>query len=234
MRKLIHFFCFALLSYTAVAQTGKNPYNLPLINTLEAFNKETAKDTNNEMIDLQYFIPHLVLDIRYANSQNFTNEIIYTDAKAFARRPVAHALSKIQIALDSIGLALKIFDAYRPYQATLRFYEIYPDTNFVAAPWYGSRHNRGAAVDLTLIEKKTGLELQMPTAYDDFSEAAAPTYQNLAADVIKNRNLLIAIMDRYGFDVYESEWWHYDFIIWERFSLIDLSFEQLMPDKLKH
>ncbi len=114
----------------------------------------------------------LWLDIRYASNNNFTGEVIYNQPKAFVRLPVAKALQEVQSELNSMGLGLKIFDAYRPYAATLRFYEVYPDTMFVAAPWHGSRHNRGCAVDVSLVDLESGNELQMPSAFDDFSEKA--------------------------------------------------------------
>src|SRR5690606_41136069 len=102
-------------------------------------------------------------------------ERVYEEAKAYARRPVAEALRRVQEKLKSRGLGLKIYDAYRPYRATVRFYEIYGDTTYVASPYRGSRHNRGCAIDLTLIDLGTGKELRMPTGYDDFSRAAWPS-----------------------------------------------------------
>ena len=124
-------------------------------------------------------------------------------------------------------MGLLIFDAYRPYSATVRFYEIYNDTSYVASPWKGSRHNRGAAVDVSLIDFETGEELQMPTGYDNFSEAAHPDYGNLPENVLKNREILINEMQNHGFRVYPYEWWHFDFIGWEAYDLMDLSFEDL-------
>ncbi|MBW7848420.1 MAG: M15 family metallopeptidase [Bacteroidales bacterium] len=224
-------FYFILLLFITVfgsnAQTASNPYNLPLVNSMEAYKALVLADSSNSMIDLEAFIPSIVLDIRYAGSHNFTRQKIYTHARAFVRRPVAKALLKVQQSLDSIGLGLKIYDAYRPYQASLKFFEVYPDTSFVAAPWQGSRHNRGAAVDVSLIDKKSRLEVQMPTKFDDFSAAAAPDYNNLPDEARHNRKLLIDVMKKHGFSVYPTEWWHFDFQGWEKFGLLDLSFEQL-------
>lgn len=209
------------------AQTASNPYNLPLVNSPEAYQALVLADSSNRMIDLQVFIPSIVLDIRYAGSHNFTRQKIYTQARAFVRWPVAEALLKVQQSIDSIGLGLKIYDAYRPYQASLKFFEVYPDTLFVAAPWQGSRHNRGAALDVSLIDKKSGLEVQMPTKFDDFSAAAAADYNNLPDQARHNRKMLIDIMKKHGFSVYPTEWWHFDFQGWKKFGLLDLSFEQL-------
>ncbi len=115
------------------------------------------------LVDLQKYIPGVVLDIRYADTNNFTGTKIYTQPRAFLRKPAADSLLKIQQILAEKGLGLKIYDAYRPYAATLYFYEVYPDTTFVAAPWKGSIHNRGCAVDLSIINLESGSELKMPT-----------------------------------------------------------------------
>ena len=125
------------------------------------------------------------------------------------------------------GLALKIFDAYRPYSATVKFYEIYRDTNYVASPYIGSRHNRGCAVDITLVDMETGEELPMPTAYDNFTEKAHPNFEDLPANLIANRDYLIETMQQFGFKVYPTEWWHFDFNGWEQFNLLDIKFEDL-------
>ena len=180
-----------------------NPYNLKIVSDLEEYKKLVQENPNKLLIDIKHYIPEIVLDIRYATTDNFTKEQIYTLAKAFLRRPVADSLKKVQMELSKIGLGLKVFDAYRPYAATLKFYEVFPDTTYVAAPWKGSRHNYGCAVDLTLIELKTGRELRMPTEFDDFTSKAHHDYNDLPKDVIENRELLkkvIKILEEIGDD----------------------------------
>jgi len=176
---------------------------------------------------LQKVVQGIVPDIRYATSNNFTHKKVYTLARAFARLKVARALAIAEHELSQQGLGLKVFDAYRPYAATLLFWDIIHDTAYVASPVTGSRHNRGCAVDVTLVELKTGKELVMPTPFDDFSIRASATYQQIPEDAKKNRQLLIQTMSKYGFSVYPSEWWHYDFKGWKDFELMDLSFEEL-------
>ncbi len=178
-------------------------------------------------MDIEKIIPGIHLDIRYATKNNFTKQQIYQSPMAFVRKPVAEALLKIQVELKNKELALKIYDAYRPYSATVKFYEVYPDKEFVASPKTGSVHNRGCAVDLSLINIKTGKELEMPTPFDDFTEKAAHTYMDLPAKAIENRKLLKDIMTKYGFIQYDSEWWHYSYKEWEDFELMDISFEEL-------
>jgi D-alanyl-D-alanine dipeptidase len=181
----------------------------------------------SKLVDLEKVIKGVVLDIRYATTNNFTHQVIYPAPKAFARKIVAEALVKIQAELNQKGLGMKIFDAYRPYAVTLKFFEVYPDTTFVASPKKGSKHNRGCAIDLTLIELKSGKELEMPTAFDDFTEKAMHAYMKLTPEALKNRQILREVMSRYGFIPYESEWWHYDFKDWRNYQIMDLSFEEL-------
>jgi len=181
----------------------------------------------NELIDLEKFIPNIVLDIRYATINNFTKEIIYNLAKAYARKPVAEALKKAQTEFNKLGLGIKIFDAYRPYSATIKFYEVYRDTTYVASPYKGSRHNRGCAIDMTLVDLDTGKDLTMPTEYDSFKKEAWPSTPVKDPNIKKNRDLIISIMQKHGFKVNSSEWWHFDFIGWQKFEVMDISFEEL-------
>ena len=218
-----------LLCYSAIAQ-GQNKYGLRAA-TFDDYVASVKVNPEKELIDLEKFIPSLVLDIRYATSNNFTGEKIYTLAKAYARKPVAESLKKIQAGLKLQGLGIKIFDAYRPYKATVKFYEVYSDTTYVASPYKGSRHNRGCALDLTLINLKTGKELKMPTGYDSFSKDAWPTTPVKDPEARKNRTLLINTMEKHGFRVNSSEWWHFDFIGWKKFEVMDIDFEELENKK---
>jgi D-alanyl-D-alanine dipeptidase len=174
--------------WSSVAQ-GQNKYGLKAT-TYEGYLESIKSNSEKELIDLETFVPGIVLDIRYATTNNFTGERIYTLSKAYARKPVAESLKKIQTDLKAQGLGIKIFDAYRPYKATVKFYEVYRDTTYVASPYRGSRHNRGCALDLTLVDLKTGEELKMPTGYDSFSKAAWPTTPVQDPLVRKNRTLL--------------------------------------------
>ena len=210
-------------SATVIAQ---NKYGLKAT-TYDEYVGSMKANPEKKLVDLEKFIPGIVLDIRYATINNFTGERIYTLAKAYARKPVAESLKKIQADLKAQGLGVKIFDAYRPYKATVKFYEVYRDTTYVASPYKGSRHNRGCALDLTLIDLKTGEELKMPTGYDSFSKAAWPSTPVKDPLVRKNRALLISAMQKHGFRVNSSEWWHFDFIGWKKFEVLDIDFEAL-------
>lgn len=204
---------------------SQQKYGLKATN-LQEYLQDVKSNPDNELIDLET-IPGIVLDVRYATDNNFTGERIYTLAKAYARKPVAEALRKIQADLKEKGLGVKIFDAYRPYRATVRFYEVYRDTTYVASPYRGSRHNRGCALDLTLIELSSGRELKMPTGYDSFTKAAWPSTPVSDPLIKKNRETLIAAMQKHGFRVNSSEWWHFDFIGWKKYDVLDIEFEEL-------
>jgi D-alanyl-D-alanine dipeptidase len=183
------------------------------------------------LIDIQQVNPNILLDIRYATKNNFLHEAVYPVARCFVLQAVAMRLDSIQRELETRGLGLKIFDGYRPYSVTKKMWEIMPDERYVANPKNGSRHNRGAAVDLTLVDS-TGKELEMPTGFDDFSEKAGQNYMDLPDTVIKNRNTLKNIMIKYGFVPISSEWWHYDLKGYEQYPILDKSFEEIDLENL--
>lgn len=182
-----------------------------------------AASNPSALVDLQTLDTSFILDIRYSTKNNFTKTVLYPVAKAKLRRIAAESLVAVQQELRSKGLGLKIFDAYRPLSIQWKLWEVVPDENFVADPRKGSKHNRGAAVDLTIIDS-TGKELEMPTGYDDFSEKASHDYTDISAEASKNRALLKDVMTRRGFHPIRSEWWHYDFQGWERFEILDEPF----------
>jgi len=167
-----------------------NEYGLEVIESIELYYKTVALDSSKMLVDLKDLIPGIILDIRYATTNNFTGEKVYESFKAFLRIEAAKALRNVEKELNELGYGLKVFDAYRPYDATLKFYNIVEDKKFVATPWDGSRHNRACAVDVTLINISTGEELNMPTAFDDFTLKAAADYPDLPEEVLKNRKLL--------------------------------------------
>lgn len=233
MKRII--ICFILLSICFTeckkveVKQKRNPYELALVSDVNLYKEQVAKEPKMELINLEKYIKNVCLDIRYATNKNFTKQVIYNLPRAFARQEVADALKMVQDSLAFYNLGIKIYDAYRPYEASLRFFEVYPDTNFVANPRYGSRHNRGCAIDLTLVELKTGKEIPMPTEFDDFSEKANPNYKNLSDTILKNRAFLFSIMNHFGFSYYPNEWWHFDYKDWYSYPLMDIRFEELEP-----
>lgn len=185
------------------------------------------EDPGKALVDLKNFIPRARFDVRYATADNFMKRPLYPEVRAFLRCPAARALRQVQSELSERGLGIKIFDGYRPYRVTVAMWEPIRNPDYVADPAKGSRHNRGAAVDLTLIDLNTGAELPMPTGYDDFTPRAAQSFMDLPQDQMLNRELLRDVMERHGFKALPSEWWHFDYVGWEKFELLDLPFSAL-------
>jgi D-alanyl-D-alanine dipeptidase len=205
----------------------------PIINTLEAYKKAVLMNKDNELVEIKKEIPSVVLDITYATAKNIAEKPVYTMAAAFARKQVVASLKKIQQELNKQGLGLKIFDGYRPYAVTCLFYAALRDTTFVAPPWRGSKHNRGCALDLTVIDLKTGKELDMPSAYDEATERSYQSYDKCSPLQSANRKLLRDVMTANGFQIYPYEWWHFDFVGWEKYEIMDIDFEVLVNSKFK-
>ncbi len=236
----LHKFCFVLLLFQLLifASFGKAtfsqkdtipPYEgkIPLINTLSQYLFNTTLDTNTALIDLKEYIPTVKLNIAYADLANFTHTKMYSLARAYLRKPSATALLEASKELEKKGLGFIIYDAYRPYSVTVRFYTLIHDTRYVASPKLGSKHNRGLSVDLGLYFLKSGIALEMPTAFDDFSEKAASNYPNLSYTARANRKTLTDLMIKYGFKPLKTEWWHFDYLDSHDYNPLDISFEDL-------
>jgi D-alanyl-D-alanine dipeptidase len=214
-----------ILACATAPAIAPNRYGLTVVPDRATYEWLARVDPDKRLVDVASLgIP---LDIRYATANNFMKTPLYPVAKAYLRAPAARALADVQRELATRGLGLKVFDAYRPYRVTEAMWEPIKNPDYVADPAKGSRHNRGAAVDLTLIDLRTGTELPMPTPYDDFTSRAAHAFTDLPADTLANRALLREVMTRHGFDPLPSEWWHYDFRGWEGFELMDVGLEEL-------
>jgi D-alanyl-D-alanine dipeptidase len=226
MRRLTLLLVFIIAGIIAQAQHYKY-IDSTKISGVKAYKREVKNNPDKQLIEIRQLIPDIVLDIRYATTNNFMHRRMYQQPKAYARLPVTIALQEVQADLHTRGLALKIYDAYRPYAVTVKFYEMTPDTNFVANPRLGSKHNRGCAIDLSLIDIKTGKELDMPTGFDSFSKKASANYAGISKLQMANRELLKTIMSAHGFTVLPTEWWHYDFNGWHNYELLDIPFSVL-------
>lgn len=185
-----------------------------------------VKIQDSDLVNIQSINSRILIDIRYATPNNFVGRPVYSCAKCFLRRKVALKLDLIQKQLEKIGLGLKLWDGYRPFSVQKIFWKVFPDERYVASPYKGSRHNRGAAVDLTLVDKE-GKELRMPTDFDDFTLKAHRDYQRLPKDVIYNRLLLENVMSEQGFIPLPTEWWHFDDPDGEKYPIEDRPLEEL-------
>jgi zinc D-Ala-D-Ala dipeptidase len=193
----------------------------------ETYLQSIQVDPNQQMVNLADYMKDIRFDLRYKTTMNFTGKQLYPKIKTtYARLPVAQALGVVQESLREKGLGLKIFDAYRPYMVTVQMWNLIQDERYVAKPDKGSAHNRGTAVDLTIIELATGKALDMGTDFDNFTEKAHHDYTALSDTVLQNRRLLKSLMEKAGFRAYAEEWWHYSFASGS-FPVMDLTFKQL-------
>lgn len=169
------------------------------------------------------------LDIRYATNSNFTGRTVYPAARAFLQRPAAEALLRAQTRLHGMGYGLVIFDAYRPLSITRLFWNLTPKAKrkFVANPAKGSKHNRGCAVDCSLVRLSTGEEVEMTSPYDDFTEKAAAAYRGGTVEQHRVRDILRKVMEEEGFAVNPDEWWHFDYRDWRYYPILDIPFNKL-------
>ncbi|MBO9155368.1 M15 family metallopeptidase [Chitinophaga sp. GCM10012297] len=222
--KNIFILCFFLLPFSIFGQQiPLNKYGLPVVNNLELYQELVKADPQQALLRVTDF----AMDVRYATADNFTKTVLYPFPAVFLRRPAYEALLNLQEYLAPLGLGIKIYDGYRPYRVTEKMWEIVPDDRYAADPKKGSGHNRGVAVDLTLIYLKTGKEMPMPTPYDDFTEKAHHDYEELSDEVKENRALLRTLMEAHGFVALETEWWHYYLKEPQKYPLMDIGFEEL-------
>ncbi len=218
----------ALIVSMAWAQEKQTIELKPIKDKISFYNM-AERDSLQAMIELKSLIPTVQYELRYASKNNFTGQRLYpkNTHTTYLRRKPAMALAKVAEELKGKGLGIKIWDAYRPYRTTVRFWELIHDERFVANPSKGSGHNRGTSVDLTLVDLKSGKELEMPTPFDDFSPAAFHGALNIDDFRIRNRALLKSTMEKYGFLPLETEWWHYSWQGASAYDVLDLSFKVL-------
>ncbi len=182
-----------------------------------------------DLVELVALDPTIALDIRYAGSNNFVGKPVYREARAFLQRPAAEALVAAHRELAADGYGLLIHDGYRPWAVTKLFWEVTPPAlrEFVADPATGSKHNRGAAVDLSMFDRALGTAVVMPSVYDEFSHRAYPDYRGGPPDARGRRDLLRRVMERHGFTVEPNEWWHFNYRDWQQYPILDIPFSAI-------
>jgi D-alanyl-D-alanine dipeptidase len=182
-----------------------------------------------DLVELVTLDPTIRLDIRYASANNFVGRPVYQEARAFLQRPAAEALVAAHRDLAAHGYGLLIHDGYRPWAITKLFWEVTPPAlrEFVADPASGSKHNRGAAVDLTMYDRALGRVVDMPSGYDEMTRRAYPDYRGGPPDARGRRDLLRAAMERHGFTVEPNEWWHFNFKDWQQYPILDIPFSAI-------
>lgn len=192
-----------------------------------------ANKLEAQLIELTELDNTIKLDIRYARADNFVGRAVYPEARAFLQRPAAEAVVRVQKLLQKEGLGLVIYDGYRPWAITKLFWEVVrvDQRQFVADPAKGSRHNRGCAVDLSIVDLKTGKPIPMPSDYDEFNEKASPDYKGGTEEERANRDKLRRLMEAEGFTVNSSEWWHFDYNDWQQYAIYDIAFSEVGKKK---
>ncbi len=229
LQALIVFGIIFFKANTICAQSNVvNKYGLIVVKNIKILQEEITIDSNKQMVNLREAIPSLVLDLKYATANNFMHLKLYPSVNAtYLRLSAVEALKKVVKEFNKQNFSLKIFDAYRPYSVTEKMWETVRDDRYAADPSKGSGHNRGIAVDLTLINRHTKKELPMGTGFDNFSDTAHVDFTNLPNEVLNNRNILKTIMEKYGFISLSTEWWHFSLPNASFYELLDLSFDEL-------
>lgn len=186
-----------------------------------------AAPIEHHLVDVRTIQPPPLEEIRYATRCNFTGSQLYPFPAAFVNRDVAAALTAVQADLAKQGLALKIYDGYRPLSVQQKMWDLIRDERYVSNPAVNKgRHTRGTAVDVTLVDK-VGNELPMPSPFDDFTEAAHRDSKTMTPTQHANMLTLQDVMTRHGFEPYPFEWWHFDFRNWKSYPVLDISFDAL-------
>lgn len=178
--------------------------------TMTVHNQGIPPTPDDTFVSLKNLSQDFVYDMKYATTDNFLKAKVYDCPECYLRNKTALALIAAQKDFMSIGYRIKIYDCYRPLDIQKKMWKIVPDANYVANPKKGSIHNRGGAVDITLVDAN-GNELDMGTAFDHFGPEAAIDNTNLTKKVQDNRQLLQAVMRSHGFSVLKSEWWHFNY-----------------------
>ena len=163
---------------------------------------------NNEVFEITAEKYPVILDIRYASTNNVFDKVMYSDNRCYLNISMQEKFEEAVALAQEQGLMLKIFDTSRPLKVQQYMYDKFPG-EFVSDPKTGSiPHCRGIAIDLTLADANSN-ELNMGSDFDEFSELAFHSYENLDQEILDNRQLLLKIMTKAGWDFYDKEWWHY-------------------------
>lgn len=200
---MLHFFrilSFSFLIFGAVsAHAQHEAYAEPV--------QQQIADTT--FVNLKDYSKDFVYDMKYATEDNFLKAKVYDCAECLLRLKTVKALVAANKDFIKKGYKIKLYDCYRPLSIQKKMWEIVSNPKYVADPKKGSIHNRGGAVDISLVDM-SGKELDMGTAFDFFGPEAAHNYTNFSKKVLSNRKFLKKIMVENGFNSFDSEWWHYN------------------------
>ena len=193
---------------------------LPPVPPILAPPHRTPLSADYRLIDIRSIVPDIMLDMRYATTNNFLKQAVYSKARCLLRGPVARSIQRAQEALKTQGYGLKLYDCYRPLSVQKAMWKIFPDGRYVANPATGSRHNRGAAVDLTLVDAQ-GRDLEMPSEFDDFSDRAHRNSSTMTDTARNHVQILTTALETQGLTTIDWEWWHYDGPNWRHYGILN-------------
>ena len=201
MKKLVLLFVIALLISCKSTQLNSKKSSVLL---------DITKETDsNIFVNLRNYSNDFVFDMKYATADNFLKEKVYPCDECFLRVKTVKALLEANKTFLDKGFKIKLYDCYRPKAIQKKMWRIVPDANFVANPKKGSIHNRGGAVDISLVDLNE-IELDMGTKFDFFGKEASHNYQQFSDTILTNRKFLKEIMLQHNFKSFDSEWWHYN------------------------
>ncbi len=169
----------------------------------------TKEVDSNAFVNLRNYSRDFIFDMKYATADNFLKDKVYPCDECFLRVKTVKALLAANKSFLNKGFRIKLYDCYRPKSIQKKMWKIVPDANFVANPKKGSIHNRGGAVDISLVDS-LGIEVNMGTKFDFFGKEASHNFQNLSPEILSNRKFLKEIMLQNNFKSFDSEWWHYN------------------------
>lgn len=196
-----------------------------LLDKLSQSSPEKEVKEINGLVRVDDLDDTIQIELRYATANNFTGKKIYPASVCLLRKETAQKLVKANKEFRKMGYRIKIWDAYRPLQVQQILWDLVKDSRYVANPQRGSKHNRGTAVDITLVDSE-GNELVMPTGFDDFSKKASRDYEGMTEEAEKNLNMMTEVMLDCGFTTIRTEWWHFDDKDWANYPLLDIPLDE--------
>ena len=210
MKKIVSIIFVCLLICFAISLTLVSCKSTQLNSKKSQVLLDITKETDsNAFVNLRNYSNDFVFDMKYATADNFLKEKVYPCDECFLRVKTVKALLEANKSFLDKGFKIKLFDCYRPKSIQKKMWKIVPDADFVANPKKGSIHNRGGAVDISLVNI-SGIEVDMGTKFDFFGKEASHNYQNLSSEILANRKFLKEIMLQHNFKSFDSEWWHYN------------------------
>ena len=175
----------------------------------EQLPEQLPEPADTDFVRIMDYIPDIAIDLKYATADNFTGTVIYDFNDAYLRYGTVKKLAVAQEKLKSMGYRIKIWDAYRPFSAQEKLWQVCPNPRYVANPANGMKaHNLGGTIDMTIVTLD-GEEVEMPTGFDDFSLKADRDYSDVSETAATNAMMLEQVMTECGFKGYQGEWWDY-------------------------